>query len=63
VDFVLFEALEIISTMKSDILEKYENLKEFHKRFAEQKFMKDYVSSERYIRRPFYGPAVWNPKD
>jgi len=63
VDFLLYELIEIIQRMKSDFLDKYENLKEFQKNFAEQKFMKDYISSKRYIARPFYGYAVWNPYD
>jgi len=50
VDFVLFEALEIINAMKNEILEKYENFKEFHEIFGEQKFMRDYIRSDRYIR-------------
>jgi len=63
VDFILFEALEILELMKGELYDKYENVKEYHKRFREQKFMKDYVASGRYIRRPFFGPATWNPMD
>ncbi len=63
VDFILFEILEIVNSMKKEALEPFENLREYHQRFAEQKWMKDYMASEKYIRRPFYGPAVWNPTD
>jgi len=63
VDFILYEILELISVMKTEILEPFANLREYKDRFAKQQFMVDYINSDKFIRRPFYGPAVWNPME
>ena len=63
VDFIFFEMLEILEAMKNELFSKYENLKEYHRKFKEQKFMKDYMASERFIRRPFFGLSTWNPME
>ncbi len=63
VDFLFFEILTIVQAMKPELLDKHENLKQYLERFSNQQFMKDYVTSDRYIKRPFYGVATWNPMD
>ncbi len=62
-DFILFELLEILLAMKSDVIDQLQNIKEFHAKFKEQKFMKEYFASSRFIFRPFYGMATWNPME
>jgi len=61
VDFILYEQLVIMEALKPEILAK--NLKDYIERFANQKFMKDYMASDKYIKRPFFGYAYWNPME
>jgi Glutathione S-transferase len=61
VDFLCYELLTIMEALKPEMLAK--NLKDYIERFANQKFMKNYMASDKYIKRPFYGLATWNPME
>jgi len=63
VDFIFYEILELLSVMKKEILEPFVNLGEYQQRFTKQQFMVDYINSDKFIKRPFFGPAVWNPME
>lgn len=56
VDFLLYQALDMLCMMKPDILSKYDNLKKFQRKFAEQNFMQDYIKSSRYVKKPYFAP-------
>lgn len=62
-DFVLYEGLEIVTLHRKDGLDNFKNVLSYKARIADLDCMKNYFKSERYIHRPFYGPAHFNPMD
>ena len=61
-DFVLFEIMEMYVALDSNWMEEFQNLLGLHKRIRQIPAIKNYMDSNRYIKKPFLLPelAEWS---
>ncbi|KAG0715013.1 Glutathione S-transferase Mu 2 [Chionoecetes opilio] len=55
-DFIFYEVLDINLLLQKSCLDKYKNLRCFHKRFEALPAIKKYMASPRFIKSPISGP-------
>ncbi len=62
-DFLMYELLDVNSSLFPTALDEFPNLKAFHARIAGLEKVAAYLSSDKCIKYPFNGPtAQWGGK-